>query len=212
MIGICFAPGKWRARLKGCGTNVSHAKNISNAEKGKRLMAARKRLGFSQVQMAEKLNLDPTYISQLENGRREVDEFYVARAEELAREFAEVNKIKTSTDAMRESPGNVEPTRESCLHYLQQFLQTCTDAAKLGWTAVELKEHFPLDKWARLNSVPDAVAAQAAKRAVAEVQQPGVIYGRSRRAASTSGRTSSRASRAGAPSGAPPVPPKPAPK
>jgi len=175
-------------------------------------MAARKRLGFSQVQMAEKLNLDPTYISQLENGRREVDEFYVTRAEELAREFEAVNKIKSSTEAMRETAGHLEPTRESCLQYLRQFLEACTDAAKLGWTAVELKEHFPLDKWARLNSVPDAVAAQAAKRAVAEVQQPGVVYGRSRRAASTSGRISSRASRAGAPSSAPPTPPKPAPK
>lgn len=175
-------------------------------------MAARKRLGFSQVQMAEKLNLDPTYISQLENGRREVDEFYVTRAEELAREFEAVNKIKSSTEAMRETSGHMEPTRESCLQYLRQFLEGCTDAAKLGWTAVELKEHFPLDKWTRFNSVPDAVAAQAAKRAVAEVQQPGVVYGRSRRAASTSGRTSSRASRAGAPSNAPPAPPKPAPK
>jgi transcriptional regulator with XRE-family HTH domain len=198
--------------LKGCIINVSHTKHISNAEKGKLLMAARKRLGFSQVQMAEKLNLDPTYISQLENGRREVDEFYVTRAEELAREFEEANKIKSSTEAMRETPGHIEPTRESCLQYLRQFLEACTDAAKLGWTAVELKEHFPLDKWTRFNSVPDAVAAQAAKRAVAEVQQPGVVYGRSRRAASTSGRTSSRASRAGAPSSAPPTPPKPAPK
>jgi transcriptional regulator with XRE-family HTH domain len=198
--------------LKGRIINVSQTKHISNADKGKLLMAARKRLGFSQVQMAQKLNLDPTYISQLENGRREVDEFYVARAEELAREFEEANKFKTSTDAMRDAPGAMEPTRESCLQYLRQFLDACTDAAKLGWTAVELKEHFPLDKWTRFNSGPDAVAAQAAKRAVAEVQQPGVVYGRSRRAASTSGRISSRASRAGAPSSAPPTPPKPAPK
>jgi len=172
-------------------------------------MAARKRLGLSQVQMAQKLNLDPTYLSQLENGRREVDEFYVNRAEELAREFENAHKLKASAEAIFETG---QPTRESCLRYLQQFLETCTDAAKLGWTAIELKEHFPLDKWALLNSVPDAVAAQAATRAVAEVQNPGVVYGRSRKAASTSGKTSSRASRAGAASNAPPAPPKPAPK
>lgn len=175
-------------------------------------MAARKRLGFNQVQMAERLNLDSTYLSQLENGRREVDEFYVQRAEEMAREFENANKFKASAEAMRESPGYVTPTREGCLQYLQQFLEACTDAAKLGWTAVELREHFPLDKWARLNSVPDAVAAQAAKRAVVEVQQPDVIYGRSRKAASTSGRTSSRASRADVESSVQPAPPKPAPK
>jgi len=176
------------------------------------LVAARKRLGYSQVQMAAKLNLDSTYLSQLENGRREVDEFYVQRAEELAREFENANKFKAAASALNEASDQIEPTRESCLQYLKHFLETCTDAAKLGWTAVELKEHFPLNKWTPVSSVPDAVAAQAAKRAVAEVQTPDVVYGRSRKAASTSGKTSSRASRAGAASTAPPAPPKPAPK
>ena len=162
--------------------------------------------------MAQKLNLDSTYLSQLENGRREVDEFYVQRAEELAREFENANKFKAATDEIRESIAQGAPSRESCLEYFKVFLETCTDAAKLGWTLVELKQHFPLDKWARLNSVPDAVAAQAATRAVAEVQNRGVVYGRSRKAASTSGKISARASRAGAASGGPPIPPKPAPK
>ena len=128
--------------------------------------------------MAEKLNLDSSYLSQLENGRREVDEFYVNRAEEMAREFENANKRRAAAEAIAESTGQPAPTPESCLQYLQQFLETCTDPAKLGWTAIELKEHFPLDKWAALNSIPDAVAAQAATRAVAEVQKPGVIYGR----------------------------------
>jgi len=191
---------------------VSQQKNLTNFDKGKLLISARKRLGFSQVQMAQKLNLDSTYLSQLENGRREVDEFYVQRADELAREFENANKLRASAEAIQESLEQAPPSRETCLQYLQLFLETCTDAAKLGWTAVELKEHFPLDKWTRLNSLPDAVAAQAATRAVAEVQSRSVIYGRSRKAASTSGKTSSRASRAGSASGAPPIPPKPAPK
>jgi len=173
-------------------------------------MAARKRLGWSQVQMAQRLNLDPTYLSQLENGRREVDEFYVNRAEELAREFENASKLRESAEAIFDAAG--QPTRESCLRYLHEFLETCTDSAKLGWTAIELKEHFPLDKWRLLNSVPDAVAAQAATRAVAEVQSRSVIYGRSRKAASTSEKTSSRASRADAASSSLPAPPKPAPK
>src|SRR6185312_14839403 len=162
--------------------------------------------------MAQKLNLDSTYLSQLENGRREVDEFYVQRADELAREFENANKLLASAEAIRESLDQATPSREACLQYLRLFLETCTDAAKLGWTAVELKEHFPLDKWMQLNSSPDAVAAQAATRAVAEVQNRGVVYGHSRKAASTSGKISSRASRAGAASGGPPTPPKPAPK
>jgi transcriptional regulator with XRE-family HTH domain len=189
---------------------MSQYKSLTNFDKGKLLQAARKRLGLSQVEMAKKLNLDSSYISQLENGRREVDEFYVQRAEELAQEFEKANKFKISAEAIHDSSGQVTP--ENCLDYLRQFLATCTDAAKLGWTAVELKEHFPLNKWAKFNSVPDAVAAQAAKQALAEVQQPGVVYGRSRKAASTSGKISSRASRAGEASGSRPAFPKPAPK
>ena len=191
---------------------MSQQKNLTNFDKGKLLVIARKRLGYSQVQMAAELNLDSTYLSQLENGRREVDEFYVQRAEELARQFENANKFKVAAGALQESAGQIEPTAESCLQYLRHFLETCTDATKLGWTAVELKDHFPLNKWSPVSSVPDAVAAQAAKRAVAEVQTPGVVYGRSRKAASTSGKTSSRASRAGVASTAPPTPPKPAPK
>ena len=192
--------------------NVNAYKQLTDSDKGKLLIAARKRLGLNQVQMAQRLNLDSTYLSQLENGRRAVDEFYVQRAEELAREFENANKFKASAGEIRESIAQGGPSRESCLEYFKAFLETCTDAARLGWTAVELKQHFPLDKWARLNSVPDAVAAQAATRAVAEVQKRGVVYGRSRKAASTSGKISARASRAGAASGGPPVPPKPAPK
>jgi transcriptional regulator with XRE-family HTH domain len=73
---------------------VSQQQSLTNFDKGAILMAARKRLRFSQVQMAQKLNLDPTYLSQLENGQREVDEFYVQRAEELVREFENANKAK----------------------------------------------------------------------------------------------------------------------
>jgi transcriptional regulator with XRE-family HTH domain len=208
----CGAQRNWSARLKERINNVNDSKHMTNADKGKLLMAARKRLGLSQVQMAQKLNLDSTYLSQLENGRREVDEFYVQRAEEMAREFDHANKFKAVTEEIRESIAQAAPSRESCLEYFRIFLETCTDAARLGWTAVELKQHFPLDKWDRLNSLPDAVAAQAATRAVAEVQKRGVVYGRSRKAASTSGKISSRASRAGAASGGPPIPPKPAPK
>ena len=187
-------------------------KQVTNLEKGKLLLGARKRLGLSQVQMAARLHLDSTYLSQLENGRREVDEYYVQCAEEMVGQSEAANQVQAPANVGRETPTQGAPTRESCLRYLQEFLATCTDPAKLGWTAVELREHFPLNKWAPVNSVPDAVAAQAAKRAVAAVQKPGVVYGRSRKAASTSEKTSSRASRAGAASGSPRVLPKPAPK
>src|SRR4051794_17126188 len=122
-------------------------KSVTNEDKGKLLMTARKRLRLSQVQMGQRLNLDPTYLSQLENGKREVDAFYVQRAEEMAREFERENKFQGTSDEVRDAITQAGPSRESCLEYFREFLETCTDAARLGWTAVELKQHFPLDKW-----------------------------------------------------------------
>jgi ribosome-binding protein aMBF1 (putative translation factor) len=70
---------------------VSQQKYLTNFDKGKLLVAVRKRLGFSPAQMAEKLNLDSTYLSQLENGRREVDEFHVQRAEGFVHDLENAN-------------------------------------------------------------------------------------------------------------------------
>jgi hypothetical protein len=59
---------------------------------------------------------------------------------------------------------------------------------------------------------PDDASLLAAKKALAEVEKPGVVYGRSRRAASTSGKSASPSSRVREGSGDQPAPPKPAPK
>lgn len=112
MTFLCSAPRRWCATLKNRIINVNAQKHITNSDKGKLLMAARKRLGLSQVQMAQRLNLDSTYLSQLENGRREVDEFYVQRAEEMAREFENVNRPKVAAGEIRESIGHEGPSRE----------------------------------------------------------------------------------------------------
>jgi transcriptional regulator with XRE-family HTH domain len=40
------------------------------------------------------------------------------------------------------------PEEKSCRDYLDQFLSRCAgDPARFGWTLVELRAHFPLDKW-----------------------------------------------------------------
>lgn len=42
-------------------------------------------MAFSVEQMARELSLDPVYLAQLESGFREVDDWYIKRAEELER-------------------------------------------------------------------------------------------------------------------------------
>lgn len=121
---------------------MSAQKTAIKTEKAKQLRETRRRLEWTQQQMAEALGLDPSYLSQLENGRRKLDDWYLKKASEFERSKATGPLVGDSADAH-----SVESTAESCVAYLRQFLTTCKDPAKVVWTYVELQEHFPLDKW-----------------------------------------------------------------
>jgi DNA-binding XRE family transcriptional regulator len=111
-------------------------------EKAKQLREMRRRLDWTQQQMAEALGLDPSYLSQLENGRRKLDDWYLKKAGEF-----EKSKTANIFGSVTPESYSLQSTAESCVTYLKQFLGTCQDPAKIVWTYVELQEHFPLDKW-----------------------------------------------------------------
>lgn len=136
---------------------MSQHKSLTLLEKGKILWERRKRLGYTQKEMASKLNLDPTYLSLLENGKRQVDDWYLQRAGELLADFEKSRIGEISESGV---------SREDCRRYFERFLEKCDGPARLGWLAVELKEHFPLDKWTRkparlLSSTPTSDEAEA---------------------------------------------------
>jgi len=62
---------------------MSQQQSLTNLEKAKKLREIRKRMGWTQERMAVALNLDSTYLSQLENDRRPVDEYYVTKVNEI---------------------------------------------------------------------------------------------------------------------------------
>ncbi len=121
---------------------MSSKKPAIKPEKARQLREMRRRLEWTQQQMAEALGLDPSYLSQLENGRRKLDDWYLKKA-------GEFEKTKTTSIFGSVTPESysLQSTAESCITYLKQFLATCKDPAKIVWTYVELQEHFPLDKW-----------------------------------------------------------------
>jgi transcriptional regulator with XRE-family HTH domain len=146
---------------------MSQHKTLTKFDKGKLLREQRKRLGFTQKAMANKLNLDPTYLSLLENGHREVDDWYVQRAGELLADFEKSKEVQSEV-SRGEREGNAlgSATREECRNYFLRFLEMCDEPAKLGWLAVELREHFPLNKWVRkterrVSSTPTSDEADA---------------------------------------------------
>jgi DNA-binding XRE family transcriptional regulator len=126
---------------------MSQQKPMIKTEKARQLREMRRRLEWTQQQMAEALGLDPSYLSQLENGRRKLDDWYLKKA-------GEFEKTKTSNIFGNVTPESfsLQSTAESCMAYLKQFLATCKDPAKIVWTYVELQQHFPLDKWSDPNA------------------------------------------------------------
>src|ERR1700722_8252255 len=137
-------------------------------EKAKQLREMRRRLDWTQQQMAEALGLDPSYLSQLENGRRKLDDWYLKKAGEF-----EKSKTANIFGSVTPESYSLQSTAESCVTYLKQFLGTCKDPAKIVWTYVELQEHFPLDKWtdpkaAEVSSKLPFSAAMMAPKPVAD--------------------------------------------
>ncbi len=121
---------------------------MSPLDKAKLLHSTRKRLGWTQTRLAKALGLDRSYLSQLENYSqygREIDEFYLERLALLEREQGSTPADKlplTATGPHR------APAESACLEYFMKFLKTCRgEPARLGWTWIELRERFPLDRW-----------------------------------------------------------------
>jgi transcriptional regulator with XRE-family HTH domain len=144
---------------------MSAQKPLIKTEKARQLREMRRRLEWTQQQMAEALGLDPSYLSQLENGRRKLDDWYLKKASEFEKSKSPSLIGSGSADAY-----SLESTAESCLAYLRQFLTLCKDPAKIVWTYVELQEHFPLDKWTEaegdFNSKAPYVPAMTAPKPV----------------------------------------------
>jgi transcriptional regulator with XRE-family HTH domain len=142
------------------------AQKPSKTEKAKQLRDVRHRLQWTQQQMAEALGLDASYLSQLENGRRKLDDWYLKKAGEF-----EKGKTTKIYDKSTPEAYSMQTTAESCLAYLTRFLGTCKEPAHVVWTYVELQQRFPIEKWTapepEINSAqPSAVPDKASKPAV----------------------------------------------
>lgn len=144
---------------------MSASKPVTKTEKAKQLREVRHRLQWTQQQMAEALGLDASYLSQLENGRRKLDDWYLKKA-------GEFEKSKTTNIFGKATPESysMQSSAESCIAYLTRFLATCKEPAQVVWTYVELQQRFPLEKWAAAPEVefnselPSSVADTAPKQ------------------------------------------------
>lgn len=144
---------------------MSQQKPGIKTEKAKRLREVRRRLEWTQQQMADALGLDASYLSQLENGHRNLDDWYLKKASEFEKNQAPPE------------PRSSRASAEACVSYLRQFLATCRDPAKIVWTYVELQAHFPLDKWATLE---EGLSSKAPFVAATLAPKPAPASGRER--------------------------------
>lgn len=142
------------------------AQKPTKTEKAKQLRDVRHRLQWTQQQMAEALGLDASYLSQLENGRRKLDDWYLKKAGEFEKGKATKIYDKTTPEAY-----SMQTSAESCIAYLTRFLGTCKEPAHVVWTYVELQQRFPLEKWTapepEINSAQPSAAAEKAPKPTA---------------------------------------------
>lgn len=120
-------------------SKASQQESLTDVQKGKLLREARKRLKWNQDEAGKALNLDPSYVSQLENGRRPVDFSYV----EKLRDLEKSNQVKAQR--AEDSLYSDYSLRTRCHDYLNEVLDACeADEDRLRWTYVELQRRFPI--------------------------------------------------------------------
>jgi len=97
--------------------------------------------------MAKALGLDFTYLSQLETGRREVDEWYVMKARELAEKIEKSKNVKGYPVETADAVNLIGEIRQRCHLYVDRLLDAYeADGTPdlLVWLVVELERHFPI--------------------------------------------------------------------
>jgi len=103
-------------------------------------------MGLNQEEMGKKLDLEKTYISQLECARKPLSDYILEKAENILREFKKSKGVKG--EEMREGvgwEGQEVVLRGRSHQHLDQVLDGCKhDAYRLAWTYEELKRRFPL--------------------------------------------------------------------
>lgn len=141
-------------------------KNEENAQReifARRVLSCRKKMGVSQTVLAEKLGVSMRSVQdwearisvpQPENIHKLCAIFACSTAYLLGMDGGESTAGHTVND------GPISDTARQCREHFEAFMSSCEDQPlRLSWTLVELREHFPLSKWARnpLGSLPDPV-------------------------------------------------------
>lgn len=142
-----------------------------------RLKAARKRNALSQLELAERVQVTLRSVQNWEGG-----EF--SPHAKVIRKLCEV--LQVTTDYLigegkypEHRPNHYEMdeaksgTAQRCQEHVAAFLKACGgDETRLGWTLVELKTRFPLDKWRDQEPAPArAMSAAELAASLAEAER-----------------------------------------
>ena len=120
---------------------------MTNIEKAKFLRECRKKMGLTQADMAQRLGLDATYLSQLENDRRPIDDFYIDKVKDIQSRRGDAGDHGGGYVLNDRGPDPIGVGKKKCLNHMRDYLSGCNDANEVAWTLVELRHHFPLKGW-----------------------------------------------------------------
>jgi transcriptional regulator with XRE-family HTH domain len=136
---------------------VEKSKKVENFSE--RLRWARIRRGFNQEQLAKELGFSKGAVGNWESDANIPTPGTLRKIADLL--GVSVDYLLTGVPDLRENPDETfgagvayamraegSALVAQCREYFDAFLESCRDEqARLGWTLVELRAHFPLDKW-----------------------------------------------------------------
>jgi transcriptional regulator with XRE-family HTH domain len=168
------------------------SKDYSFADRFRRMVQAiRNKEEVSDAKIARALNIRPSYLSLLMSDARNPQkpegkilhselvrkravnlEWLTGGSDELQINWQMISQLLSKDKKLGEY--RVEETQEQlCRAHLEQFLDACDgDPARLGWTLIELRERFPLNKWEKASS--SAISALAKPGAVVAGERLGL--------------------------------------
>lgn len=129
-----------------------------------RLKAARKRAGISQERLAEIVGKTKGAVGNWETGENQPG------PDTLRKVAAAVGQ---SVDYLLTGEGGYVASIEAkttgekgkCVRYLEEFLERCETGDQVSWTYIELRIHFPLDKWTKQPAAKQLSAEELARLA-----------------------------------------------
>jgi hypothetical protein len=143
-------------------------------DQAKEILGLAERMHISLPELANRIAVTPETMRKIANGYQKAGPVVMQAIRNV--EYVQ-SLLREAGPPHRSAP--MDPTAQACMNYVQEFLRRCeNDPTKLGWFLVELKEHFPLNKWGEPKQAPAAPSKPSSSPVETLAREGAVLAGR----------------------------------